>query len=505
MSTLYQSNFANAYLEEVLLNQQLLYKHGIKLPELKLFINGEFTEGRGESFSTLYPATEEEICMIPEASREDVDLAVQSAHAALEGPWSRMSGGERSRLMHKFADLIAADAENLAKLETLDNGKPFSHSLNGDVPHAIDVLRYYAGLADKIQGETILTQPELLTYTLKEPVGVCAQIIPWNYPLGMAAWKLGPALAAGCTLVLKPAEQTSLTALCLAKYAQEAGFPAGVINVLPGRGEVTGRGLTTHPLVSKVAFTGDYQTALAIKADTLDSMKRLTFELGGKSPNIVFADADLQSAIDGAFNAIFSNHGQNCCAGSRLYVEKAIYSEFISGLQKKAESYQLGDPFAEQTQQGPQIDKTQMEKILGYIDIAKQDGGSIATGGAKAFDKGYFVEPTVLCDLNPKSKTVTEEIFGPVLCAFSFENESDVLEAANDTSFGLAAGVWTQDIKRAMRMSSALKAGTVWVNTYNQVDAHTPFGGFKNSGLGRELGVHSLQNYLENKTVTIAR
>jgi aldehyde dehydrogenase (NAD+) len=479
----------------------------VEVRQTRLLIGGAFRDSvSGRCFATVNPATEEVIAQVAEGDAADIDLAVQAARQAFEtGPWPRMDGRSRGRLLYRWAELIERNLEELACLETLDNGKPIAESRGWDAPGAAAVLRYYAGWADKIHGETIPIAGPHFTYTKKEPVGVCGQIIPWNFPMCMAAWKMGPALATGCTLVLKPAEQTPLTALRLGELALEAGFPPGVVNIVPGYGPTAGAALVKHPGVDKIAFTGEVATAQLIQREAANSMKRLTFELGGKSPNIIFADSDMEAAVEGALGAIFLNQGQNCCAGSRAFVQADIYDEFLERFGRRAAARKLGDPFDPATEQGPQVDRDQYDKILRYIGLGKSQGARCVTGGERAFDRGYFVKPTVFGDVHDEMAIATDEIFGPVVSVFRFTDLEEVVRRANDTRFGLAAAVWTKDIGKAHAIADRVKAGTVWVNCYNVVDPAAPFGGFKMSGIGRELGAKALENYTELKTVTIRK
>ena len=458
-----------------------------QIRQTQLLIDGQWTPARsGKTFETINPATEEVIAQVAEADAADVEMAVRAARKAFdEGPWPRMDARERGRIMLRLADLIESEIDELAALESLDNGKPVSDARTGDIPLALDVIRYYAGWADKIQGATIPINGNFFCYTRKEPVGVAGQIIPWNFPILMVAWKWGPALAAGCTVVMKPAEQTPLTALRLARLAQEAGVPDGVINVVPGFGPTAGAALVKHPGIDKVAFTGSGETAQIIMRQAADQLKRLTFELGGKSPNIVFADADLDAAAAGAHVGIFLNQGQCCCAGSRLFVEDKIHGEFVERVVADSKARRVGDPFDSATQQGPQVDKAQFDKIMGYIQTGQKEGATLATGGKRVGDKGFFIEPTVFTNVKDEMAIAREEIFGPVLSVLKFSDMNDL-------------------IRRAHEAAKRLRAGTVWVNCYDVFDAAAPFGGFKQSGFGRELGEKGLDPYLEHKTVTVS-
>ncbi|WP_029246780.1 aldehyde dehydrogenase family protein [Schlesneria paludicola] len=476
-----------------------------KIRQTNMLIGGKWQESRsGKRFKSINPVNEQVIAEVPEGSEADVDAAVKAARKAFEsGPWHTMDARDRGRLMNKLADLMEANLNELAALETLDNGKPISDARGADLPLAIDCLRYYAGWADKLTGDTIPIRGNYFCYTRREPVGVAGQIIPWNFPILMAAWKWGPALAAGCTIVMKPAEQTPLTCLRMAELAQEAGIPDGVINVVTGYGD-TGAAIVRHPGVDKIAFTGHYETAQKIMVDAARTLKRITFELGGKSPNVVFADADLDAAVAGAEFGLFFNQGQCCCAGSRLFVEQSIYDQFVEKVVARAKTRQLGDPFDPKTTQGPQVDSDQFNKILGYIDKGKSEGAECLTGGARFGDKGYFIQPTVFGNVTDEMSIAKDEIFGPVMSILPFKNADEIIERANSTYYGLAAAVWTRDVVKAHQFAAKVRAGTVWVNCYDVFDAAAPFGGFKFSGMGRELGEIALSNYTESKTVTMS-
>ncbi len=474
--------------------------------QTKMLIDGKWRDAQsGRTFATYNPATEEEIAQVAEGDKADIDLAARAARKAFDsGPWRKTDARDRGRMLAKLADLIESNIDDLAALETLDNGKPISEARNGDIPLVIDCLRYYSGWADKIHGQTIPIRGDYFCYTRKEPVGVAGQIIPWNFPMLMVAWKWGPALAAGCTIVMKPAEQTPLSCLRMGELALEAGFPEGVINIVPGFGETAGDALVQSHDIDKVAFTGSTEVGKIIMRNAANTLKRVTLELGGKSPNIVFADADLDAAVDGAMLGLFLNQGQCCCAGSRLFVEDKVYDATIEKLARKAEAKKLGDPFDTATEQGPQIDKTQFDKILGYIASGKEQGAKCVTGGERFGEKGYFIKPTIFSEVKDEMTIAREEIFGPVLQVLRFKDVEEVVRRANTTDYGLAAAVWTRDIAKAHSIAARIRAGTVWVNCYDVFDAAAPFGGVKSSGMGRELGEKSLDNYLELKTVTVS-
>jgi aldehyde dehydrogenase (NAD+) len=481
-------------------------KPSVTVRAKKLLINNEWVDSAsGKTFATINPATAEEICQVAEADAADVNKAVHAARVAFEtGPWRQATASQRGLLLNRLADLIEKHADELAQLEALDNGKPYSVASAADLPLVIACYRYYAGWADKIQGKTIPVNGNYFCYTRHEPVGVVGQIIPWNFPLLMQAWKLGPALASGCTVVMKPPEQTPLSALRVGELLVEAGFPPGVVNLLPGYGPTAGAAIANHMDVDKVAFTGSTEIGrLIMQAAATSNLKRVTLELGGKSPNIVFADADMDQAIEGSHQALFFNQGQCCCAGSRLFVEDKCYDEFVEKSVARAKRRTVGDPFDKKTEQGPQVDSDQFNKVMGYIDSGKKDSAKLLTGGNRVGDKGYFIEPTIFGDVQDNMKIAQEEIFGPVMSILRFKDLDEVVDRANKTLYGLAAAVWTRDISKAHAVANSVRAGTVWVNCFDVFDAAAPFGGFKQSGIGRELGEYALQNYTEVKTVTV--
>jgi aldehyde dehydrogenase (NAD+) len=477
-----------------------------KVSQTNLLIDGKWVKAAsGKTFKTINPATGEVIAEVAEADRADVDKAVAAARRAFEeGPWHDMPVAERGRLLNRLADLIEDHKSELAALETLDNGKPISDSLNADLPLTIACYRYYAGWADKIHRKTIPINAPYFCYTRHEPVGVVGQIIPWNFPLLMQAWKLGPALACGCTVVMKPAEQTPLTALRVGELILEAGFPPGVVNLLPGYGPTAGQAIARHEGIDKVAFTGSTEVGkLIMEAAAQTNLKRVTLELGGKSPNIVFADTDVDEAVQGAHFGLFFNQGQCCCAGSRLFVEKSIYDKFLDRVLALAKSRKLGDPMDPATEQGPQVSDEQFDKVMSYIESGRREGARMLCGGSRVGDRGYFISPTVFADVRDEMQIAREEIFGPVMSVIPFKDIDEVVERANATTYGLAAAVWTKDVSKAHAVANRLRAGTVWVNCYDVFDAAAPFGGYKMSGIGRELGEYSLANYTEVKTVTV--
>ncbi|HKB40067.1 MAG TPA: aldehyde dehydrogenase family protein [Gemmataceae bacterium] len=479
----------------------------VPAPQVKdqpLFIGGKFVDSAsGKTFAAINPATGQTICQVAEADKADVDLAVNAARKALEeGPWARMDAADRGRLLFKLADLIETQAEALATLESFNSGKTINDA-RGDLQGVVNTLRYYAGWADKIEGRTVPVRGNFLCYTLRQPVGVVGQIIPWNFPLLMLAWKWGPALACGNTVVMKLAEQTPITGMRVAELALEAGFPDGVINVLNGYGETTGAAMVAHPDIDKIAFTGHVDTAKIIQKTAADTLKRCTFELGGKSPNVIFADCDLEKAVAGAFHAIYFHGGQCCTAGSRLFVEDRIHQDFVRRLGEKAKTRKVGDPLDPSSEQGPQVSQEQMDKILGYVDLGQKQGAKLVAGGKRVGSQGYFVEPTIFDGVKDEMAIARDEIFGPVVSVLPFKSVEEVVRRANDTTYGLAAAIWTKDIDKAHLFARQVKAGTVWVNCYHVVDTTTPFGGFKMSGQGRENGEAALEHYTELKTVTI--
>src|SRR5271169_3656666 len=478
----------------------------------KMLIDGKWvTAVSGKTFPTYNPATGEVLAQIAEGDRQDIDLAVKAARKAFDsGPWSRMTASDRGKLVWKLADLLEEHIEEFATLETLDNGKPLTVARAADVPLAVDMFRYMAGWATKLEGTTIpISVPytpgaNYHAYTLREPVGVIGQIIPWNFPLLMAAWKLAPALAAGCCVVLKPAEQTPLSALRLGELIVEAGFPDGVVNVVPGYGETAGAALAAHDQVDKIAFTRSTEVGKLILHAAAGNLKKVSLELGGKSPNIVFDDADIPSVVPAAASAIFFNHGQCCCAGSRLYVEEKSFDKVVEGVAGEASKIRVRPGFDPDSDLGPLVSEEQLNRVCGYLESGAKEGAKAVTGGSRQGTTGYFVQPTVLVNTNPKMKVVQEEIFGPVVTAIPFSDPSEIVATANDSIYGLAAGIWTRDVKKAHQMASKIKAGTVWINCYNIFDASLPFGGYKQSGWGREMGHEVLEHYTEVKSVCSA-
>jgi len=471
---------------------------------LGLYIDGKWVKGKeGKTFETINPSNEKPIAAVHEAGPEDVDVAVAAARKALNTTWAAVSPSERGSMLSKLADLFDEHVETLAAIEALDNGKALSMA-KIDVSLSSGCLRYYGGWADKIHGKVIDTDPETFNYTIHEPVGVCGQIIPWNFPLLMWAWKIGPAIATGNTVVLKTAEQTPLSGLYACTLVEKAGIPAGVINVLSGFGKTAGAAIASHMDIDKVAFTGSTVVGRTIlQASAKSNLKKVTLELGGKSPNIVFNDANLEDAISWVNFGIFFNHGQCCCAGSRIYVQSGIYDKFIEAFKARTAKNVVGDPFAAETFQGPQVSQLQFDRIMAYIKSGKEAGANLETGGERKGDKGYYIQPTIFSGVSEDMKIMQEEIFGPVCSISKFETEEEVVKAGNETTYGLAAAIHTKDLNTAIRVANKLKAGTVWVNNYNMLSYQVPFGGFKESGIGRELGKYALSNYTQVKSVRI--
>jgi acyl-CoA reductase-like NAD-dependent aldehyde dehydrogenase len=497
-------------MDTIALDSRLRHANGFLGRKAGMLIGGKMVQAAsGKSFPVYNPATGTVIANVPEGDKADVDLAVAAARRAFDdGVWAKFGPSGRGKMLWKLADLLERDLEEFAELESIDNGKPYAVARVADLPLAVDMFRYMAGWATKISGTQLpLSLPgEYLSYTVREPVGVVGQIIPWNFPLLMAAWKLAPALAAGCTVVLKAAEQTPMTALRLGELIQEAGFPAGVVNILTGFGETAGAALAAHPDVDKVAFTGSTEVGKLIVQAATGNLKKVSLELGGKSPAIILPDADLGLAIAGAANAIFFNHGQCCCAGSRLYAHKSVYDKVVSGVADIAGKIKVGPGLDPSTEMGPLVSDEQFTRVTGFIEDGRREGAHIATGGNRVGNLGYFVAPTVLERTTPDMKVIREEIFGPVVCATPFDdNDLDAIaKRANDTIYGLAASVWTKNGGTAHKLASRIRSGTVWINCHNVFDASLPFGGYKQSGWGREMGAEVLHNYTEVKAVTTA-
>ena len=471
-----------------------------------IYVNGDYKESiDGELFDVINPATEESFARVYKAKANDVDLAVESARKAFdEGEWTKMEAHSRMKLIYKFASLLEENREELAQLESLDNGKPYAAALSDDVDGSIQQFEYYAGFATKISGKTTEVSPDYLNYTLHEPVGVVGQIIPWNFPLLMAAWKLGSALAVGCTVVIKPATETPLSLLYVGKLFKEAGFPDGVVNIVPGSGKDAGEAIVTHPQVDKVSFTGSTDVGKNVMKQAADQVKGVTLELGGKSPTIILDDANLEEAIEGAFNGTMYNHGQNCSACTRIYVQKENYEKVIQGLKERAEKIKLGPGMNDDTDMGPLVSKKQQRTVLDYIEKGKAEGARLVTGGTAPFDKGYYVEPTIFADVEDDMTIAREEIFGPVMAVMVFETIEEAISRANDSQYGLAASVWTENIKNGHYITKKLQAGTVWINDVGLELETMPFGGYKQSGIGREMGgEYGLENYTEVKSVYV--
>ncbi len=475
------------------------------MPTGQLFINGTWRPPlAGETYSPLNPATEEPTTPVAKGDERDIDAAIAAARKAFdEGPWPKLSPHERGRLVWKLADLITAHLDEMAKLESLCTGKTLFDSGKVELPFAAEVFRYYAGWATKIHGETLQLRDNAFTFTLRQPIGVVGAIVPWNFPFLLSSWKLAPALAAGNTVVLKPASQTPLTALKFAELCAEAGLPEGVFNVVTGPGGKVGMALVRDPRVDKIAFTGSTEVGKGIMREAAGTLKRLSLELGGKSPNIVFADADMEAAVRGAMTGIFYNKGEVCAAGSRLFLEERVHDEFMTKLTERVKGLKVGDPMDKATRMGPVVSKQQMETVLSYIEAGKREGARLVAGGGRVGSKGYFVEPTIFDGVSNRMKIAREEIFGPVLSVIPFKSVEDGITEGNNTTYGLAAAVWTRDVAKALRAARAIRAGTVWVNAYNLFDAALPFGGFKESGFGREMGSAGLDHYTEVKSVWV--
>ncbi|KAH7131446.1 aldehyde dehydrogenase domain-containing protein [Dactylonectria estremocensis] len=469
-----------------------------------LFIDNEFVAAAGDKFAVINPATNEEVITLPGASEDDVDKAVAAARRAFEGEWSDLAAVERGAFLYKLAELIDRDRKLLASIDAFDNGKTYTDALEGDLDESYNVFRYYAGASDKITGRTIETSPAKLAYVLQEPLGVCGQIIPWNFPFMMLAWKVAPALACGNTVVLKPAEQTPLSALYFGNLVVEAGLPPGVVNIIPGIGSVSGKALAGHMDVDKIAFTGSTNTGRAIMKAAANNLKNITLECGGKSPSIVFEDADIDQAAKWCHSGIMYNQGQVCTSTSRIYVHEAVYEEFLKRfVEVTKENAKVGDPFSKETWQGPQISQVQYDKILGYIDDGKSAGARLLHGGSKHGSEGLFIQPTVFADTTEDMKIVQEEIFGPVVAIAKFSTEAEAIAKANDTSYGLAAALFTEKISKAHKVARKLQAGMVWINSSNDSHFGIPFGGYKSSGIGRELGQYALDAYTQSKAVHV--
>jgi acyl-CoA reductase-like NAD-dependent aldehyde dehydrogenase len=478
----------------------------VRIPQTKLLIDGKFVDAvSGETFETRNPATEEIIAHVASAGAEDTALAVKAARAALEqGPWGTMRAAERARIMNRFAALIRERQDEIVMLESLDGGKPISSVRRQDYPAMLDCIEYYAGWPDKITGDVVPVRPDALTYIARVPVGVVGAIVPWNFPLMNSMWKIAPALACGCTIVMKPATETPLTALLLGELALEAGVPPGVLNIVPGPGSTAGLSIVRNPDVDKISFTGSPAVGKLIMENAAPFVTRLTLELGGKSPNLIFEDADIDAAVKGSSAGIFFNSGQVCSAGSRILVQESVYDEFCERMVDRSKTLKIGDPLDEKTYIGPVISQKQMNSIMGYIEAGKSEGATLKSGGDRVGTKGFFLEPTVFTNVDNSMKIAREEIFGPVAAVIRFKDEDDAIRIANDSDFSLAAGVWTKDVARAHIMAQRLHAGTVWINTYGQSDTRLPWGGLGgDSGMGRDLGETALDNYTDKKTIWV--
>ncbi|MFD4930495.1 aldehyde dehydrogenase family protein [Peribacillus butanolivorans] len=475
------------------------------MKKYQLFIDGKWTDSlSGETFETINPGTGEVHALVSQGGEEDLNHAVKAARKAFEsGPWATMSPSDRGRLLYKAAQKMWENSDFLAEVESKDNGLPINETKHIALPSTIDVLEFYAGLANKVQGDTLASPHNRFNYTLKEPLGVIGAIVPWNFPLMLTMWKLAPALAAGNTIVIKPAKETSTSILELAKLFQEVGIPDGVINIVPGPGSTVGSALASHPDVDKIAFTGSTDTGRLIMQAATKNLKPVSLELGGKSPNIVFDDATLEDAVNGAMFGIYFAQGQVCASGSRLFVQESIYDKFMDLFASKVQSIRVGNPLEVTTQMGPQVSAQQLKTIEKYVAVGLEEGAELVTGGQRGNKNGYYFTPTIFGDVTNEMTIAREEIFGPVVSVIRFKDEEDALRQANDTIYGLASGIWTNDLKRAHRMARGIQAGTVYVNTYSMLDSTTPFGGMKQSGFGRELGVQAMDMYTHSKSVWI--
>lgn len=475
------------------------------MKKYQLFIDGKWTDSlSGETFETINPGTGEVHALVSQGGEEDLNHAVKAARKAFEsGPWATMSPSDRGRLLYKAAQKMWENSDFLAEVESKDNGLPINETKHIALPSTIDVLEFYAGLANKVQGDTLASPHNRFNYTLKEPLGVIGAIVPWNFPLMLTMWKLAPALAAGNTIVIKPAKETSTSILELAKLFQEVGIPDGVINIVPGPGSTVGSALASHPDVDKIAFTGSTDTGRLIMQAATKNLKPVSLELGGKSPNIVFDDATLEDAVNGAMFGIYFAQGQVCASGSRLFVQESIYDKFMDLFASKVQSIRVGNPLEATTQMGPQVSAQQLKTIEKYVAVGLEEGAELVTGGQRGNKNGYYFTPTIFGDVTNEMTIAREEIFGPVVSVIRFKDEEDALRQANDTIYGLASGIWTNDLKRAHRMARGIQAGTVYVNTYSMLDSTTPFGGMKQSGFGRELGVQAMDMYTHSKSVWI--